>query len=101
MFYCSKNKVRAWAAVFQKIQLDVHHINETFVPYAVVELGPALAEGGVPGTRRDNLFAHDLVKLGYYINVKAFQSAPDQLTSEILANRYFLAKAQVQTWDAV
>ncbi len=60
---------------FKEKELDIHHINGTFVPYAVVELGPALAEGGVTGTRRDNVFVHVLVELGYYKNVKAFQSA--------------------------
>ncbi len=93
----------AWIQIFEKMELDIRHINlnGTFVPYAVVELGPALAEGGVTASRRDNLFAQVLVELGYYINVKAFQCAPNVQTAELLANWYFLAKAQVQTWDAV
>ena len=83
------------------MEQDIHYINGTFVPYAVVELGPAMAEGGVTGKRRDDLLAHVLVELGYYRNVNGFQSAPDQYTFEMQGRRYFLAKAQVQTWDAV
>jgi hypothetical protein len=83
------------------MELDIHHINGTFVPYAVVELGPAMAEGGVTGKRRDDLLAHVLVELGYYRNVNGFQSAPDQHTFVMQGRRYFLAKIQVQTWDTV
>jgi hypothetical protein len=78
--------------LFKKIKLDIHHINATFLPYAVVELGPALADGGVTGTRRDSVFAHVLVELDYYKNVKAFQSASTKITSKMLDILYFLEK---------
>ncbi len=87
--------------VFKTIEQDIHFINGTFVPYAVVELGPAVTERGFTGKRRNNLLAHVLVDLGYYRNVNAFQSAPNQHTFELQGCRYFLAKVQVQTWDAV
>jgi len=83
------------------MEQDIHYINGTFVPYAVVELGPAMAEGGVTGKRRDDLLAHVLVDLGYYTSVDAFQCAPSQYTFELQGRRYFLAKVQVQTWDTV
>jgi hypothetical protein len=60
-----------------------------------------VAEGSVTGKRRDDLLAHALVDLGCYINVNAFQSAPNPHAFELQDSLYFLAKVQVQTWDTV
>jgi hypothetical protein len=57
------------------MEYDIHRINTTFVPYAVVDLGPTMSEGGVIGTKRENVFAHVLVQLGFYEN-GYFQAAP-------------------------
>jgi hypothetical protein len=83
------------------MEQDIHLIDGTFVPYAVVDLRPAMAEGGVTGKRRDDLLAHVLVDLGYDIDMNAFQNAPNQHTFELHGRWYFLAKVQVQTWDTV
>ncbi len=91
----------AYIQVLRTIEQDIHYIIGTFVPYAVVELGPPIAEGGVTGKRRDDLLAHVLVELCYYRNVNGFQSAPNQHTFELQGRRYFLAKVQVQNWDTV
>ncbi len=46
------------------------------VPYAIVELGPAMAKGIVTGIKRENLLAHVLVQLGYYEIVDIFEMLP-------------------------
>ena len=102
MFYCSQQPQEAneWQRKFEKAEQDIHYINSFFVPDAVVELGPAMAERGVTAAKRQAIYGHIVVKLGFFETVESLQ-APTHEALEMLDNRYFLMKAQLQTWDTV
>ena len=82
------------------MEINVHFINASFVPYAIVELGPAMSEGDVVAAKQQALFTQVVVKLGYFETVESFQD-PTHESLEMLDNRHFLVKAQLQTWDTV
>ena len=92
--------LKGWLAKFGKAENDIHYINSFFVPNAIVELGPAMAEGGVTAAKRQAIYGHIVVKLGFFETVESLQP-PTHEALEMLDPRYFLLKAQLQTWDTV
>ena len=60
-----------------------------------------MAEMGKVGRDRQDILAHILVREDYFPSKDMFETPPSATAEEALANRYFLAKVQVQTLDAV
>ena len=102
MFYCSQQpqEAKEWQAKFEKAEHDTHYINHFFVPHSIVELGPGMAEGGVEAAKRQAIYGHILMQLGFFETVESLQP-PTHEALEMLDARYFLRKAQLQTWDTV
>jgi hypothetical protein len=89
-----------WIAMFEKAGYDIHIINQLYIASSI-PLGPGMAEGGSTAATRQRIFARSLVELGYFPSVDAFYGAPTQKTLDLLSNRFFLIKQQLQTWDQV
>ena len=92
--------LKGWLGKFGKTENDIHYINSFIVPDAIVELGPAMAEGGPTAAKRQAIYGHIVVKLGFFETVESLQ-APTAESLDMLDSRYFLVKAQLQTWDMV
>ena len=84
-----------------RVEASIHDINSIFVPAVMVAAGPAMAEMGNVGRDRQDILAHILVREDFFPSKDMFENPPSANSEEALANRYFLAKIQVQTWDTV
>ena len=84
-----------------RVEAGIHDINAIFVPAVIVAAGPAMAEMGKVGRDRQDILAHILVREDHFPSMDMFENPPSANAGEALANRLFLAKVQVQTWDTV
>ena len=84
-----------------RVEASIHDINSIFVPAVMVAAGPAMAEMGNVGRDRQDILAHILVREDYFPSKDMFETPPSANDEQALANRLFLAKVQVQTWDTV
>ena len=90
-----------WLFAYKRVEISIHDINTKFVPSVIVAAGPAMAEMGQVGKDRQDILAHILVCEDFFPSKDMFENPPSANSEEALANRYFLAKIQVQTWDTV